>query len=69
MLADYGATEAERTEALARLKDAKQDATLVLTDFTGKQLPAHGSADAAAGNGSGGRLRARRPHRGVRRGR
>jgi peptidyl-prolyl cis-trans isomerase B (cyclophilin B) len=29
--------------------DAKQDITLVLTDFTGKQLPAKGSADVAAG--------------------
>ena len=29
--------------------DGKQDTTLVLTDFTGKQLPAKGSADVAAG--------------------
>ncbi|HZK82968.1 MAG TPA: peptidylprolyl isomerase [Humisphaera sp.] len=29
--------------------DGKQDTTLVLTDFTGKQLPPKGSADVAAG--------------------
>jgi len=29
--------------------DGKQDTTLVLTDFTGKKLPAKGSADVAAG--------------------